>query len=210
MTRQKKETPRLIDKYGTWNEVYRKTSPAELPWNAGNPDPELVRLIESQVIPVGRDIDVGTGPGHDAIFLAQKGFKVLALDIASSAIELAKLNAKKAGFEVAIDYRVESVLELSSPAGTATFVNDRVCFEVLDKEDREDYVRKISEVLIPGGHLFLRTFSEKEPPGPGPHRFTREEIESVFSKKFEFLDFRDGVLAGPRQAKIYVALLRKK
>ncbi len=210
MSRQKKETPRLIDQYGTWDEVYRKTPQTELPWNAGKPDPELVRLIESQAIPVGRAIDVGTGPGHDAIFLAKKGFKVLAVDIAASAVELAKTNAKKAGVEVAIDYRVESVLNLSSPGGTATFVNDRVCFEVLAEEDREGYARKISEVLISGGHLFLRTFSEKEPPGPGPHRFTREEIEGVFSRDFDFLDFRDGVLAGLRQAKIYVALLRRK
>ncbi len=210
MPPKKTETPRLIDKYGSWDDVYRKTPPSELPWNAGQADPELVRLIESQAIPVGRAIDIGTGPGHDAIFLAKKGFRVLALDIAASAIELAKINAKKAGVEVAIDYRVESVLKLSSPGGTATFVNDRVCFEVLDEEDRQDYAQKISEVLIPGGHLFLRTFSEKEPPGPGPHRFTREEIESVFSKNFDFLDFREGVLAGPRQAKIYVVLLRRK
>ena len=138
MPPKKTETPRLIDKYGTWDEVYRKTPPSELPWNAGQPDPELVRLIESQAIPVGRAIDIGTGPGHDAIFLAKKGFRVLAVDIASSAVELAKINAKKAGVEVAIDYRVESVLKLSSPGRTATFVNDRVCFEVLDKEDRED------------------------------------------------------------------------
>jgi 2-polyprenyl-3-methyl-5-hydroxy-6-metoxy-1,4-benzoquinol methylase len=210
MLDQNTSTPRLIDKYGSWDAVYHKTPPNELPWNAGAPDPELVKLIESGIIPIGRAIDVGTGPGHDAIFLAKKHFKVLAIDISSVAIELAQANAKLAGVGVAIDYRAQDILALSSPDGTATFINDRVCFEVLDADDRENYAAKISKVLIPGGHLFLRTFSKNEPPGDGPHRFTRKEIEDVFSEKFEFLDFHDGILAGPRQAKIYVCLLRKK
>ena len=182
----------------------------DLPWNAGEPDPYLVQLVNSEKILPGRAIDVGTGPGYDAIFLAKKRFKVLAIDISSSAIELARENAKQAGVGVAIDYRVENVLNLSSPPGTATFINDRVCFEVLGVHDRSDYAAKIGEVLIPGGHLFIRTFSEKEPPGPGPHRFTRQELEEVFSPQFNFLSFHEGILAGPRKAKIYVCLLQKK
>ena len=200
----------LIEKYGTWEDVYRNVPPIDLPWNSGGPDHYLIQLIDSEIIPPGRAIDVGTGPGHDAIFLAKKQFKVLAIDISPSAIELARENAKQAGVGVAIDYRIENILNLSSPPGTATFINDRVCFEVLGAHDRADYATKVGQVLIPGGHLFLRVFSENEPQGPGPHRFTRKEIEDVFSPQFKFLNFQEGILSGPRKAKIYICLLQKK
>lgn len=200
----------LIDQHGSWDAVYRDLAPDQLPWNAGGPDPDLVRLVESGKVPVGRAIDLGAGPGHDAIFLAKKGFRVLAVDIAPAAIELAKANARLAGVGVAVDYRVEDILRLSSPTGTATFVNDRGCFHVLAPADRQTYIDRVHGVLALGGHLFLRVFSEKEPPGSGPSRFTRKELEDLFAAKFEFLEFGEGVFAGPRKPNAYLCLLQKK
>jgi SAM-dependent methyltransferase len=198
----------LLAEHGSWDAVYRETAPDQLPWNAGGPDPDLVRLVKSGKVPVGRAIDLGAGPGHDAIYLARKKFKVLAVDIAPAAIELARANAKAAG--VAIDFRIEDVLKLSSPAGTAAFINDRGCFHVLAPDDRKTYIDRVDGVLAPGGLLFLRTFSEHEPPGPGPHRFTRKELEDLFSPKFVFLEFTEGVFAGPAKPKSYCCLLQKK
>ncbi|MDE2039814.1 MAG: class I SAM-dependent methyltransferase [Elusimicrobia bacterium] len=200
----------VLAEHGSWEAVYRDLKPEELPWNAGGPDPELVSLVDSGAIPVGRAIDIGAGPGHDAIFLAKRGFRVLALDIAASAIELAKANAKKARVGVAIDFRVEDVLKLSSPPGSATFVNDRGCFHVLPEHQRRDYLRRIGDVLVRGGQLLLRTFSEKEPPGPGPHRFTGEQLERIFFPRFDFLRMKEGLFEGPRKPKALVCLLRKK
>jgi SAM-dependent methyltransferase len=203
-------TKNLLNEHGSWDAVYRDLKPEDLPWNAGGPDPDLIRLVESGKIPVGRAIDLGAGPGHDAIYLAQQKFKVLAVDIAPTAINLAKANAKAAGMSVAIDFRVQDVLKLSSPAGTATFVNDRGCFHVLAPHDRQLYIDRVAGVLAPGGLIFLRTFSEHEPPGPGPHRFTRKELEDLFSPKFQFLEFNEGVFAGPAKPKAYLCLLQKK
>lgn len=200
----------ITEQHGGWEGVYRDLQPDQLPWNAGGPDSELVRLVGAGMVPVGRAIDVGTGPGHDAIFLAKKGFKVLAIDIAPRAIELARANAKQASIGVAIDFRVQDILKLSSPAGSATLVNDRGCFHVLPPADRARYIRRIDEVLFPKGLLFLRTFSDKEAPGPGPHRFTRKELEDLFFPKFDFLDFGEGVFEGPRKPQAYFCLLRKK
>jgi SAM-dependent methyltransferase len=200
----------LVDEHGGWDQTYRDLAPDQLPWNAGGPDPDLVRLVESGKVPVGRAIDLGAGPGHDAIYLAKMRFKVLAVDISPPAIELAKANAKLAGLGVAVDYRVEDVLKLSSPAGTATFVNDRGCFHVLAPDGRQTYVDRVHRVLALGGLLFLRTFSDKEPPGSGPHRFTREELEDLFSPKFEFLEFGEGIFEGPSKPKAYFCLLQKK
>ena len=200
----------ILEQHGDWNEVYRNVKPEELPWNAGGPDSDLVKLIESGTIPVGRAIDLGTGPGHDAIYLSNKGFKVLAVDIAPAAIELARANAKTAKTGAAIDFRIEDVLKLSSTPGSATFVNDRGCFHVLDADDRKTYVRRVGDVLFPSGHLFLRTFSDQEPEGPGPHRFTRKELEDLFSPRFDFLEFKDGVFEGPLKPKAFVCLLQKR
>jgi SAM-dependent methyltransferase len=203
-------TPNSILQRGSWDEVYRDLAPDQLPWNAGGPDSSLVRLVEAGKVPVGRAIDLGTGPGHDAIYLVKAGFKILAVDIAPRAIELARANAKKAGVERALDFRVEDVLKLSSPASSATFINDRGCFHTLAPRDRRTYVDRVYAVLAAGGHLFLRTFSENEPPGPGPHRFTRKELEDLFSARFEFLEFAEGVFDGPKKPKAYICLLRKR
>ena len=200
----------ILERNGSWNDIYRNTKPEDLPWNAGGPDPELVRLIESGKVPASRSIDLGTGPGHDAIFLAQKGFKVLAVDIAPAALDLARANAKAAKVGVAINFRAEDVLKLSSPAGSANFVNDRGCFHCFPSVDeRQTYVRRVGDVLAPGGHLFLRTFSDQEPPGPGPHRFTRKELEELFSPRFDFLEFKDGIFEGPAKPKAFFCLLQK-
>ena len=80
-----------------WEDVYLKTKPEELRWNAGGPDPDLVRLVKSGRIPVGHALDIGSGPGHDAVFLIQEGFIVLAIDISPSAVKLARENASAAG-----------------------------------------------------------------------------------------------------------------
>ena len=148
--------------------------------------------------------------GHDAVFLAKNGFKVLAVDISPAAIELAKSNAKQAGLGVAIDYRVEDVLTLSSPAGTATFVNDRGCFHEIAPSDRQTYIHRIHDVLVPGGHLLLRTFSEQEPPGPGPYRFSKKQLEEIFSAKFDFLESRQSIFEGPQKRQSHICLLQKK
>jgi SAM-dependent methyltransferase len=200
----------LLERHGSWDNVYRDVKPEELPWNAGGPDGELVRLVESGAIPVGRAVDIGTGPGHDAVYLAQKGFKVLAVDISPKAIDLARSNARTARMNVAIDFRVEDVLKLSSPAGSANFVNDRACLHTLEASSRETYVRRIGDLLAPTGQLLLRTFSEKEPAGPGPHRFTRQELEDLFLPRFDFLEFGDTVLEGPRKPQAYFCLMQKK
>src|SRR5882672_8366190 len=88
-----------------WEDRYRTTKAEALPWNAGGPDPDLVRLVKSGRIstggsglPAGRQaLDLGTGPGHDAVFLIQEGFNVIAIDISPSAIRLARENASAAG-----------------------------------------------------------------------------------------------------------------
>ena len=80
-----------------WEDVYTQNNPKTLPWNAGGPDPDLVRMIKTGIIPVGQALDIGTGPGHDAVFMIQHGFNVIGIDISPTAVKLARENASNSG-----------------------------------------------------------------------------------------------------------------
>src|SRR5262245_52621837 len=76
----------------SWNDSYASGEP--LPWDTGIPDPMLVEVIESRVIPPGCTLEVGCGTGTNAIYLAQQGFDVVGVDISPVAVENARAKAR--------------------------------------------------------------------------------------------------------------------
>ncbi len=101
----------------SWEETYRNTPPEELPWNAGMVDPDLRDLLDRGILHPGIAYDLGCGPGNDAAYLTQQGWKVTAVDIAQSAISLARETARQAGVEGKIKFQVTDVLALKKNGG---------------------------------------------------------------------------------------------
>lgn len=200
----------LVDQHGGWDGVYKAVKAEDLPWNAGGPDSDLVRLADAGALPLGRALDAGAGPGHDAAFLAARGWSVLAVDLSAEALKLAERTVRAEGQQGRVTLREADVLKLKEPSESFALVHDRGCFHTLPEADRARYVAQMARLLQPGGKVVLRTFSEAEPAGPGPHRFTKDELEALWAKTFHFEDFREGVFEGPRKPKAYLSLLRKK
>ncbi|QDG62129.1 bifunctional 2-polyprenyl-6-hydroxyphenol methylase/3-demethylubiquinol 3-O-methyltransferase UbiG [Pseudarthrobacter sp. NIBRBAC000502771] len=73
-----------IDAASAWDERYR--SKARL-WS-GKPNPQLVR--EAGGLRPGKALELGCGEGADAIWLAQQGWSVTAVDVSSVALERAR------------------------------------------------------------------------------------------------------------------------
>src|SRR3954467_7994738 len=128
-----------------WEKYYLTTKAEELPWNAGVPDQRLVDLVRSSRIPVGQALDIGTGPGHDAVFLIQEGFNVIAIDISPTAVKLARENASSFGLFGFFQYG--DIRKIPVEDAFVDFVNDRGCFHVLDEQDRPKAVEEIARVL---------------------------------------------------------------
>jgi SAM-dependent methyltransferase len=191
-----------------WENRYLSTQVDQLPWNAGGPDPDLVRLVKSGRIPVGQALDLGTGPGHDAVYLIQQGFNVIAIDISPSAVTLARENASNAGLFGF--FQTGDIRRIPVEDNFIDFVNDRGCFHVLEEPDRLKAVEEIPRVLKWRGHFLLRVFSDKEAMGEGPHRFTRKELEDLFQSKFKILEFWEGIFEGPMKPKSYSMLMERK
>ncbi len=192
----------------SWEDYYVRTPAAALPWNAGGPDRDLVRLVTAGRIPVGQALDIGTGPGHDAVYLIQQGFYVIGLDISSSAIKLARENASRSGLFGF--FQQGDIRRIPVEDGFVDFANDRGCFHTLPPGDQPKAVDEIFRVLRTRGLLLLRVFSDQEPDGEGPQRFTREQLHQLFGQKFRIVDFWEGVFEGSRRAKSYSMLMEKK
>jgi 2-polyprenyl-6-hydroxyphenyl methylase/3-demethylubiquinone-9 3-methyltransferase len=103
-----------------------------------------------------RVLDVGCGGGILAEGLAQRGARVVAIDLADGPLEAARLHAIESGVEV--DYRLASAEALAEaePAGFDAVT----CMELLEHvPDPRSTLRACARLVKPGGQVFLSTIN---------------------------------------------------
>ncbi|WP_354642993.1 bifunctional NAD(P)/FAD-dependent oxidoreductase/class I SAM-dependent methyltransferase [Kitasatospora camelliae] len=132
-----------------WEERYR-SRPAL--WS-GNPNPQLV--AEAAALTPGRALDVGSGEGADALWLAGRGWRVTAVDIADTALERAAAHAAAAGPDLAdritwtrADLREEPPAEGGYDLVTAQYMH-------LPAEARRELYARLAAAVAPGGTLLI-------------------------------------------------------
>jgi thioredoxin reductase/SAM-dependent methyltransferase len=132
-----------------WEERYR-TRPAI--WS-GRPNPQLV--AEAADLTPGRALDVGCGEGADAVWLAERGWRVTAVDIATTALERAAARADVAGAEVAgrIEWIHADVRE--KPPAEAGYDLVSAQFMQLPGEARRELFARLAGAVAPGGTLLI-------------------------------------------------------
>ncbi|MBI4677058.1 MAG: class I SAM-dependent methyltransferase [Elusimicrobia bacterium] len=194
----------------SWERLYHMLEPEKLPWDAGKPDEELVKLVDSGFLAPGPALDVGSGLGHDAVFLAAKGFQVTAVDISATAVKLAQERAQAAEVKDKIDFQATDVLRMEAAPGRFSLINDRGFFHYLRDDSRAAYIGFLRRSLSDRGLVFLRVYSDKEPPCLGPLRYSMEELKRLFERAFDIEGLKESVFEGASKAKSLVALLRKK
>jgi SAM-dependent methyltransferase len=192
-----------------WEKYYQDNEIEKMPWYEKNLDPDLEYEIKARNINRGRFLDLGTGPGTQAIQLARLGFDVTGVDISVHAIQKAKELSTNVNF-VRDDF-VKSKL----PDDSFDYILDRGCFHVFEPFQRRKYVKQIKRILDRKGILFLKCFSEKETTimgDKGPHRFSKQEIEGIFNKDFVIESIKDTVYHGtldPLPKALFVVMRKK-
>jgi len=152
------ETAAAIARIGTtpdapiFDEAFwdRRYGSADQIWS-GRPNPQLVADL-AELTP-GRALDVGAGEGADAIWLAERGWAVTAVDISSVALERGRRQAETLGAELAdrIDWVRSDVLESDLPAGPFDLVTLQFMHFGLDS--RTGLFRRCIDAVAPGGTL---------------------------------------------------------
>ena len=135
--------------YELW---YRFGTP---PW-VGQARSELVELVESDELLPGRAIDLGCGEGDNAIFLAQHGFQVTAVDFSPAAIDKARVKARKAGADV--EFLIDDLTQLANVSGQFDLLVDYGTFDDLSTKDRAAYVDQVMSLAKPGAKFLLWCF----------------------------------------------------
>lgn len=152
-------------------------------WDLGRPAPPFVDLLSGpDAPPAGSMIVLGCGRGHDAIFFAQQGFEVTAVDFSRLALNDAGQNAKRAGVEIEF---IEHDLFVLPPLYDHRFdyVLEHTCFAAIPPTRREDYVQVVKRLLKPGGLYIALFFAHGRLGGP-PFNTTIEEARSLFRPYF--------------------------
>lgn len=107
-----------------------------------------------QYIPYGASVlDMGMGEGRNAVFLAQKGYKVTGIDISSVAVKKANLLAQE--FGVKIKGVVASLEQYKIQANSYDAI---ICFYYVD----QSLVERMKAWLKPGGIIIYEAFTLRE------------------------------------------------
>ena len=191
-----------------WEELYREQAVETMPWYYPDLDPDFKEALAELGVTSGRALDMGAGPGTQAIALAKMGFAVTATDISATAVAKAAAKAEESGLD--IDWRRDDILHTRLNE-TFDYIFDRGLFHVLPIDERPAYVANVYGLLSEGGYLFLKCFSDKEPAGPGPHRLSRREIDETFGSRLKIVSMADSFFPGqrrPRPRALFVVMKR--
>jgi len=132
------------------DEIYRRMSRDEIPWNIAEPPQALVELVETGLVQPCKAIDLGCGTGNYAIYLASRGFDVTGIDISPTAIRIAEENAKQKGMQC--HFVVANVLgKLDEIQETFDFAFDWELLHHIFPRDRTRYVRNVYKKLASDG-----------------------------------------------------------
>jgi len=179
--------------FPNWEQLYQDKAVESMPWFNPDLDPDLARALTKLNLHAGSGLDLGTGPGTQAIALAERGFQITATDLSATAIKQAASKAKARGLN--ISFQQDDILN-SQLDQEFDFVWDRGCFHVFPPERRQDYVQVVDRLIKSNGYLFLKCFSHLQPGEEGPYRFAPEDIKEIFSSHFQVYAIEETVYQG--------------
>ena len=157
-----------------WDASYQD-GPA--PWDIGRPQPAIVRLASAGGF-AGAVLDAGCGTGENSLLVASLGLSVLGVDVAETALTIAREKADQRGIE--IEFTVADAFQLNRLGRMFETVLDCGLFHTFDADERPAYVASLASVTTHNGALYVLCFSD-DGPDIGPHPISENELRNAFS-----------------------------
>lgn len=185
-----------------WQSRYTEGSTG---WDIGYPSPPLKKHIDALPDRTIKVLIPGCGNAYEAGYMYEQGFSnVYIIDIAPAPIE--QFKAKFPGFP-ADHILLGDFFQLNQ---SFDLVLEQTFFCALDPSMREDYVKKMAEIIKPSGKLAGLLFSvEFEKQGP-PFGGSKQEYLELFNKHFNINKLEDETNSIPPRAgnEVFIEFIR--
>ncbi|CAH1207216.1 Ubiquinone biosynthesis O-methyltransferase, mitochondrial [Paenibacillus sp. JJ-223] len=187
-----------------WEPFYADRS-RPIPFFSNKPDENLVEYVTSNLLSGDKALELGCGPGRNALYLAKQGYRVDAYDLSETAIAWAKERAAEMQLEV--HFECKSAFELN-PAAQYNVVYDSGCLHHLLPHQRIPYIDMIHRALVPEGMFAMTCFAPGYGGQGGPESvmndwqvyeeksmrgglaYTEEKLRYILGDRFECVRFR--------------------
>ncbi|MGZ9929062.1 class I SAM-dependent methyltransferase [Streptomyces sp. NC-S4] len=220
------EADRWTDDGASWWDGFYADRSKAVPFFVPKPDENLVSYLDRGLIAPGRALDLGCGPGRNALHLASLGFEVDAVDLSPTALAWGEERARAAGAEIRFHRGNAFELAATTLSGPYDLIYDSGCFHHLPPHRRISYLALLERSLAPGGHLALTCFAAgsmgseipdvefyREAGLQGGLAYTPESLRAIFSDltEVELRRMRDEPAESPLFGEpfLWTALLRR-
>ena len=174
-----------IDDRTRWDKQHLSSPGAE------PPSALLREILENAAWPAlrGKALDIACGKGRNALYLAQRGFAVTALDISAVALEAGQRRAQQ--LDLGIDWQSCDLEASALAAGDFDLI---INFNYLQRS----LIRLMQQAVKPGGHVIFETYlidqaSVGHPKNPD-YLLQHNELLECF-RDFRVLYYREGKFA---------------
>jgi SAM-dependent methyltransferase len=165
----------------------------DVPWDTGIVPPEVVSLLDSDIVRLDGQpawaLDIGCGSGLSSRYLAGRGFRVVGVDLAQTALARSHRAAQAAGLPAY--FCRASVTDLSFLAIRAALAIDVGCFHALPPEDQTPFIVSLAARLLPRAPYLLYAFEPRGEATDGPEGIGPAEI-ALFAPYFTLLRAQHG------------------
>ncbi|MGN7400028.1 class I SAM-dependent methyltransferase [Cytobacillus praedii] len=185
-----------------WNDFYTDREKS-VPFFVHSPDENLVSYFDKKYFEKGKVLELGCGPGRNAIYLANKGCSVDAVDLSIESIKWAKERALES--KVKVNFIHSNIFELDIKEGAYDLVYDSGCFHHIAPHRRMSYINLVKKALKPNGFFAMTCFVQGGELGgaeisdwdvyrllslKGGLGYSEEKLRAIF-KDFKIIEIRN-------------------
>jgi SAM-dependent methyltransferase len=181
----------------SWNEKYTKSC---------DPTKSPSRFLVEQIdrLPLGRALDLATGSGRNAIYLAKNGYAVDAIDYSGVAVSQLKSFVNKQSLAVSVKQKDLTTFQI--PEVTYDLI---INFNYLERS----LIPQMIKGLKPGGMILFETYTIEQPRYGKPHNpdYLLKPNELIKSfKELHIIYYHERVDHSSEETKAIASLLAQK
>jgi tellurite methyltransferase len=169
-----------------WNERYRSGEHAASDYNT-EPSPLLVATTTK--LQPGKALDLACGAGRNALWLAEQGWKVTAVDGSSAAIDI--LRERAAARHLAIELHVANLEKHEFAIAYSAWDLITMCYYL-----QRDLFELAKSGVVPGGIVLAIVHITEPGEEPTGHRLRPGELAGYF-RDWEVLHYAEGAPDDP-------------